>query len=219
MKVGVIGDVHGNRIALDAVIEEMGDVDEIVCVGDVVGYYPWPGECIDRLRDLDIHAVRGNHDSAVIDRSSFRFNDMARAGVSYAIDVLEDEHFDWLESLPVTQVEFDGSMKLVHGHPADPDRYTYPDSFSPKLLDSEEILALGHTHVQHVERYPDGIVLNPGSVGQPRDGDPRAGFAIVDLDELSVEPRRVEYDIDAVDRKVKAVGLPRRLGRRLRDGQ
>ena len=219
MNVGVISDVHGNKVALDAVLEDLPPVDALVCAGDVVGYNPWPAECVDELRERDVPTVMGNHDRAVASGTTFRFNNMAAAGVKYAREELTEDQLDWLESLPDERVELEDRLKLVHGHPDDPDRYTYPDEFSARMLEGEDVLVMGHTHVQHCERYGEGIVLNPGSVGQPRDGDPRAAYAVVDLDGMGFDLYRVEYDIDAVIDAVEAAGLPERIGQRLKMGQ
>ncbi|QSG13791.1 metallophosphoesterase family protein [Halapricum desulfuricans] len=219
MKIGVISDVHGNIVALDAVLEDMPDVDELVCAGDVVGYNPWPGECVDTIRDADAPTIEGNHDRAVVTGQYPGFNDMAAAGVEYAREQLTDEQIEWLAALPTERTLFGGRVKLVHGHPDDPDHYTRPSEFSPDLLDGEDVLIMGHTHVQHHEIYDDGIVLNPGSVGQPRDRDHRAAYSIVDLDERTVDERRVEYDTDAVIHEVVEAGLPQQIGFRLTQGR
>ena len=222
MKVGLVSDIHGNRVALKAVLEEMPSVDRLLCAGDVVGYNPWPADCVDELRKRAVPTVMGNHDAAVVEESPFRFNSMARAGVDHAIERLDDDQRAWLEGLPVERLACDGRVKLVHGHPDDPKRYTrytYPEEFSPRMLGEEDVLVLGHTHVQGVERFAEGIVVNPGSVGQPRDGDPRAGYAVVDLEALTVETDRVAYDVEAVQQAVGDAGLPERIGTRLARGK
>jgi putative phosphoesterase len=219
MKVGVLADVHANQVALDAVLADLPAVDALVCAGDVVGYNPWPAECVAALRERAVPTVMGNHDRAVAGGGDFRFNSMASAGVRHARDELSAAGLEWLAGLPAERREFEGRVKLVHGHPDDPDRYTYPAEFGPGLLGDEDVLVMGHTHVQHAETYDDGIVVNPGSVGQPRDGDPRAGYAVLDLDALTVEPRRVEYDVERVVDAVAAAGLPERIGTRLRRGE
>ena len=230
MRVGVISDVHSNRVALRAVLADMPAVDRLVNAGDVVGYNPWPRECLEAMWDPTafcpgatvpsdpVPTVMGNHDRAVYTDTPFRFNYMAKAGVEHAREQLTRDHLDWLGDLPDERLLFDGTMKVVHGHPDDPDRYTYPSEFSPRLLDDEDVLVMGHTHVQAVEKYGDGIVLNPGSVGQPRDGDPKAAYAVVDLAAMDVETHRVEYDVDAVIEAVEDAGLPSRIGTRLRSG-
>ncbi|PCR91982.1 metallophosphoesterase family protein [Natrinema ejinorense] len=222
MKVGLVSDIHSNRVALEAVLEDMPPVDGLLCAGDVVGYNPWPADCVDEMRERDVPTVMGNHDAAVAGDTPFRFNGMAKAGVDHAKTQLSDEELEWLSSLPTERFACDGRVKLVHGHPDDPDRYTrytYPEEFSPRLLGDEDVLVLGHTHVQGVRRFAEGIVVNPGSVGQPRDGDPRAGYAVVDLDGLTVDTHRVEYDIDAVQEAVDDAGLPTRIGTRLARGE
>jgi putative phosphoesterase len=219
MLVGVISDVHANRVALDAVLDDMPDVDALVCAGDVVGYNPWPAECVDILRERSVPTVMGNHDRAVVTGTGFAGNRMADAGVEYGREELDDERIQWLAGLPDQRLAFDGRLKIVHGHPEDPNRYTYPALFSADLLDEEDVLVMGHTHVQAHETYDDGVVMNPGAVGQPRDEDPRAAYAVVDLEALAVEKHRVEYDVDEVIDAVEAAGLPRDTGTRLKKGR
>jgi len=219
MDIGVISDVHGNAVAFEAVLADMPDVDAYVCAGDVVGYGPQPAECLERVRALDAATVVGNHDRAVATDTAFAFNSMARAGVEYSRAQLSDEQMAWLDGLPDERVLFDGRVKVVHGHPDDPDRYTYPSLFSPDLLEDEDVLVMGHTHIQAHEGYDEGVVMNPGSVGQPRDGDPRAAYTVLDLDSLTVDERRVHYDIDRVEHAVAQTALPEQIGSRLRDGR
>jgi len=231
MKVGVISDIHGNRVALREVLAAMPAVDRLLCAGDVVGYNPWHADCVDAMRGEpaalpegpwpteEIPTVMGNHDRAVAGEMPFTFNGMAQAGVEHAKEVLDDERLAWLAALPEELLACDGRVKAVHGHPEDPDHYTYPEEFGPELLGDEDVLVMGHTHHQHHEVYDEGIVLNPGSVGQPRDGNYRAAFAVVDLDEWTVEEHRVRYDTGAVIDAVEEAGLPREIGFRLTQGR
>jgi len=225
MRIGVISDIHANRIALEAVLDDMPAVDRLVCAGDVVGYNPWPAACVAAVRERSIPTVMGNHDRAVASDTGFRFNAMATAGVEYAREELDDDALSWLADLPPERTVADGRVKLVHGHPDDPDRYTYPEEFSSRMLRGEDLLITGHTHVQGHRVFDEGVVMNPGSVGQPRDDDPRAGYAVVELGEgsgggaVAVEERRVEYDVDAVIGAVEEAGLPARIGTRLLDGR
>ena len=219
MRVGVVSDIHANRVALEAVLGDMPDVDALVCAGDVVGYNPWPADCVGALRRRGVPTVMGNHDRAVVTGAGFAGNGMADAGVEHARERLDETAMEWLSDLPEERLLFEGRMKVVHGHPDDPNRYTYPALFSERLLDGEDVLVMGHTHVQAHERYDDGVVMNPGSVGQPRDDDPRAAYAVVDLEALTVEEHRVEYDIEAVVEAVEAAGLPRDTGQRLKKGR
>ncbi|QGN07571.1 YfcE family phosphodiesterase [Halorhabdus sp. CBA1104] len=219
MKIAVISDIHSNKVALEAVVADLPDVDRIVSAGDVVGYGPWPADCLEWVREREIPTVQGNHDRAVATGEYPSFNDMAAAGVEYAREQLSIDQREWLASLPTEQELFDGRLKVVHGHPDNPDHYTFPEEFGPGLLGDEDVLVLGHTHVQHAEQFTEGIVLNPGSVGQPRDSDPRAAYAVVDLDAMTFELRRVEYDVGEVLTAVRGTSLPRRVGTRLSRGQ
>jgi putative phosphoesterase len=219
MRLGLISDVHGNRVALEAVLDDMPAVDRLLCAGDVVGYNPWPAECVAAVRGRDVPTVMGNHDRAVASETSFGFNSMAQAGVEYAREHLDESALAWLAGLPDERTLLDGRVKVVHGHPADPDRYTYPADFAPGMLDGEELLVMGHTHVQHHAVFAEGMLVNPGSVGQPRDGDPDAAYAVVDLAERAVTEHRVSYDVDRVATAIEEVGLPRRLGQRLYEGR
>ncbi|SEW16570.1 metallophosphoesterase family protein [Halobacterium jilantaiense] len=228
MELGVVSDIHSNLVALEAVLADMPAVDRLVCAGDVVGYNPWPAECVDELSERGVPTVMGNHDRMVATGRNFRGNGMAQAGIDHASDALNDVQRTWVENLPRSRRLADGRVKVVHDHPEVTDKYTYPEEFGPHLLgrdedgssdDSEDVLILGHTHVQHHEVYADGVVLNPGSVGQPRDEDPRAAYAVVDLDDLSVTEHRVKYNVEAVQEAVRDAGLPSRTADRLAEGR
>ncbi|PSQ31815.1 metallophosphoesterase [Halobacteriales archaeon SW_10_68_16] len=166
MDVGVISDIHGNRVALEAVLADMPDVDALVCAGDVVGYNPWHAECIEVVREREVPTVIGNHDRAVAGDTGFGFNSMAGAGVRHARETLDDDQVEWLAGLPDERLACEGRVKLVHGHPENPDRYTYPAEFGPGLLGEEDVLVMGHTHVQHHEIY-DRVVEAVREAGLP----------------------------------------------------
>ncbi|WP_336326638.1 metallophosphoesterase family protein [Halovenus sp. HT40] len=219
MKVGILSDIHANKVALDAVLDDMPPVERLLCAGDIVGYNPWPAECVEFVRERSVPTVMGNHDRATAGGGSFRFNSMAGAGVEHAREQLTDEQMAFLGALLDSRRECNERVRIVHGHPADPDRYTYPAQFGPELLGEEDVLVMGHTHVQAHEVYDDGIVMNPGSVGQPRDGDPRAAYAVLDLDAMEVTEHRVEYDIERVQEAVREAGLPDQIADRLDKGR
>jgi len=219
MRVGLLSDIHGNKIALEAVLADMPDVDQLVCAGDVVGYNPWPADCVEALRERDVPTVMGNHDRRVVENRNFRGHRMAQAGFERARTQLSEAQRDWLAGLPDEGRCFDGELRVVHGHPDDPNRYTRKHDFHPRLLGEESVLVLGHTHVQHVETFESGIVCNPGSVGQPRDRDPRAAYAVLDLEPLEISEHRVEYDIEAVAEAIDAAEMPDRTAKRLFDGR
>lgn len=208
-RIGLLSDIHGNAVAFEAVLDDMGPVDTLVCAGDIVGYGPSPGRCVELVRDRDIQTVAGNHDRAVVQGQPYE------SGDAYARKHLGDETIQYLANLPRERLLFDDRLKLVHDHPEEQNRYTIPSAFDPQLLGSEDILVLGHTHIQHAEVFDEGIVVNPGSVGQPRDGNPDAAYAIVDVAELTVELRRVSYDVERVQQRIRNTSIADRNGQRL----
>jgi putative phosphoesterase len=224
MRLGVISDVHANRVALEAVLDDMPPVDDMVCVGDVVGYNPWPAECVDRVREVASRTVKGNHDRNVDTPGRYRANRMAHAGLKHAQESLSDQQAEWLRRLPETAEVANGRILVVHSHPDPAQRgtYVYPADF-PRLrphIDEYDGLLLGHTHVAHQATIDGKLICNPGSVGQPRDGDPRAAYAVLQVDdEVAVDLHRVPYDIDRVQAAVANAGLPERTGARLERGE
>jgi predicted phosphodiesterase len=222
VRIGLISDVHANLPALEAVLDDLPAVDDLVCAGDVVGYNPWPRECLERVRETCSVVVQGNHDRTVERPHRYEHNQMAHVGLELAQDELADEQRAWLADLPPRTEIADGAYRLVHSHP-DPDRlgsYVRPAQF-PRMrpyLDDHRGIVLGHTHVQHEATIDDRLVVNPGSVGQPRDGDPRAAYAVLDTDAQQVDLHRVAYDVDRVVDRVEELGLPERTGTRLLDG-
>lgn len=221
MKLGVISDIHANLPALEAVLEDMPPVESVVCAGDVVGYNPWPAECVDRVREVADAVVIGNHDRTVERPHEYRANPMAEAGLEFARETLTPAQLEWVTSLPRKVTVANDQLLLVHDHPTVQDKYVYPSEFSTlrRYLDDVAGVVIGHTHVQHEARVDDRLVLNPGSVGQPRDGDPRAAYAVIDTDGFDVDLYRVAYDIDRVVDRIEDVGLPEKTGARLREGR
>jgi len=156
---------------------------------------------------------------AVVEDDMGELDSLARAGVRHAREHLDESHVAWLAGRPTTRRVCDGRVKIVHGHPDRPFHYTFPDEFSPSLLGDEDVLIMGHTHHQHHEIYDAGIVLNPGSVGQPRDGDYRAAYAVLDTERMCVTEHRVAYDTTRVIDAVEAADLPLNIGFRLIKGE
>jgi len=240
MRIAVLSDVHGNLPALEAVLEALRPYDAVWQLGDVVGYGPQPDEVVALLASEDAVGVRGNHDSAAIgDLETNSFNDDARAAVEWTAERIKPETRQWLAALPLRTI--DEPFTLVHGSPRDPTwEYIYSAAIARANLsafDTDHCL-VGHTHVPVVfrERKSGGVettiakagttiaiggarlIVNPGSVGQPRDGDPRACAMLLDTDKGSFEWRRVEYPIERVQKLMTELKMPPRLISRLRFG-
>ena len=248
MLVAVLSDIHSNLAALDAVLDSLGTVDVVWHLGDVVGYGPEPDAVVDRLRAIDAVGVRGNHDDAVYEAGEAEyFNSFAAAAVAWTRARIWPATRDWLKALPPALVHAAEGFTLVHGSPRDPiGEYMaapwiadecLPDVATPHCL-------VGHTHVPVVFRQTAGragsagraveirvapdrplrlderrCVLNPGSVGQPRDGDPRASCLLLDTDAGLATWHRVPYDIRATQAAILSAGLPPWLAHRLSVGQ
>jgi predicted phosphodiesterase len=247
MRILVLSDIHANAAALDAVLNAAkGRWDNSVCLGDVVGYGPDPNEVTARLLELGTQTIRGNHDKAISGvMTADDFNPIAKAAVDWTNEQLKPEYLEWLTNLPQGPLATDGIV-LIHGAFHDEDEYVFtPAQALEGLLDSTApITFFGHTHHQGGFSYVDSklevlqihprlsesiaplriepprrYLLNPGSVGQPRDGDPRAAFAIADLEHQTIEFWRVQYDISAVQERMRKARLPEALIARLLVGR
>jgi predicted phosphodiesterase len=247
MRFLVLSDIHANLTALEAVLAAVeGRWDQPVCLGDVVGYGPDPNEVVDRVRALGGFTIRGNHDKAgcgLVDAEDF--NPVARRAAEWTRGQLRPDNLTFLEALPQGPMQVEG-LTLIHGALRDEDEYVFaPAQALEGLLEAPAAVSFfGHTHfqggfslrdsrLQVIQLRPapekffaalqieDGTryLLNPGSVGQPRDGDPRAAFAIADLGHHVVEFWRVPYDIEAVQRRMLDAGLPEPLILRLAFGR
>ncbi len=218
MRILVLSDLHSNATALDAVLDAAKDRwDLSVCLGDVVGYGPDPNEVTARLRELGTQTIRGNHDKAVTGlMATDDFNPVAKSAVDWTRAQLKQDNLAWLSALPRGPLATDGVV-LVHGAFQDEDEYVFtPAQALDGLLDSTAAVTFfGHTHHQGGFSYQGRYLLNPGSIGQPRDGDPRAAFAIADLEHQVIEFWRVPYDISVVQQRMRAAHLPEPLVQRL----
>lgn len=239
MRIGLVADVHSNLVALEAVLADLGMVDALWHLGDIVGYGPEPDAVVDRLAGLGATGVRGNHDAvAAGDAGAEWFNEDARAAIEWTREVIGPRTHAWLAALPERRVE--GDFTLVHGSPRDP-IWEYvtsrPVAAASFPAFSTDHCLHGHTHIPAVWREVDGAappasphhgatvaldagrtLLNPGSVGQPRDGDPRASYAVIDTEARTMTFRRVGYDIAATQAAMRRHRLPERLVLRLDHG-
>jgi predicted phosphodiesterase len=241
-KVLVISDIHANITALEAVLADAGKVDEAWCLGDIAGYGPDPNECIERIRALpDLTCMMGNHDFAAIgDMALEVFNADAKKALLWQRERLTDANREFLRSFS-QKPKVSGSVTLVHGSPRDPIWEYIMNTLVARInLDFFETLwcLVGHSHFQAIFQYHaetdemsiqvpgagenyelrERAILNPGSVGQPRDRDPRAAYAIIDPQAKIWMPHRVEYDIKSVQNRILEAGLPPRHAERLAGG-
>ncbi len=227
-KFAFISDVHSNLEALQAVLSELRG-ERIFCLGDIVGYGASPNEVISLLEKSGAVSVRGNHDQAVVTGRMAGFNSVAAVAAAWTRNQLTPESLAFLETLPTSlKVDLSGvEAYLTHGSPDD-NLWEYVEPATHNALMGHyltkmgvRLIALGHTHHQFVWRGAEGIVFNPGSVGQPRDGERRCGFAVVEVngDAVEVLQRRLEYDREGAARKIVNEGLPPILGERLRQGR
>ncbi len=247
MRYLILSDIHANLTALDAALDATkGRWQQAVCLGDLVGYGPDPNEVVERVRSINAVTIRGNHDKAVSGvANADDFNPLARSVTLWTRDQLLPANIEYLEQLPKGPLVVDG-FSIVHGAIHDEDEYVFaPAQAVEDLIDMTIPVAFfGHTHMQGGFQLHDDQVatlslrpvggnyfstlaieprtnylLNPGSVGQPRDGDPRSAFAIADLENRSVEFWRVPYDIEGVQRRMTQAGLPEPLVLRLSFGR
>lgn len=243
MNVLLISDIHANLVALDAVLSDAGEVDAIWNLGDTVGYGPKPRECLDKMVDLFANPVLvGNHDLACVGEVDVsEFNPVAQIAARWTSLQLGMDHRAYLNDLPaITQT---GAYTLAHGSPRSPvwEYITSPQNATENFAYFDtDVCFIGHTHVamyalmtegatgaeiyafapdQELDLLAGRYLINPGSVGQPRDGDPRAAYAIYDSEARAVTFHRVDYDIASTQQQMKEAGLPGPLIRRLALGQ
>jgi predicted phosphodiesterase len=246
MRYLIISDIHSNMTALEtALASAKGKWERVVCLGDLVGYGPDPNEVIDCIRSLNATTIRGNHDKAVAGADDIEdFNPIARAAVLWTRQRLRPENLQFLQKLAKGPQTVDG-FSIAHGSVYDEDEYVYAPEIAIDALKSSTtpVTFFGHTHLQggfslhgdqvHVLRSPGAgresssvtieqgttYLLNPGSIGQPRDGNNRAGFALADLGNGIVEFWRIPYDIERVQQRMTRANLPEPLILRLSFGR
>ena len=241
MRVAIVSDIHSNLSALRAVLDHAGSIDAVWCLGDIVGYGPQPNECIALLRVYQGWAVAGNHDLAATGGMGVEeFNDAAAEAARWTAEQLIEESAVYLRALPPVVIE--GDFTMVHGSLRWP-QWEYLLSTEQAQaqfeLQSTPYSLVGHSHLPFVSREQpsvppvlvpasdgeridltsDRLIINPGSVGQPRDSDPRAGYALYDSSAATVTHHRVEYDIASTQEAMRIAKLPSWLIDRLSYGR
>jgi diadenosine tetraphosphatase ApaH/serine/threonine PP2A family protein phosphatase len=243
MRYLVISDVHSNFPALQSVLMDAPDHDEVLCLGDLVGYGPNPNECVDRVRDLALTCIAGNHDWGAIGQADLSvFNRDARRALIWTQNQMAPSVRSFLEGLE-PRLDMEGPLLLSHGSPRDP-IWEYMVDVGTATVNFRrfdfQVGLVGHSHVPTIFEMPDPnararllsadlaepldlagrrLILNPGSVGQPRDRDPRASYAMLDTDAMTWTFRRVEYPVEITQERMRAADLPVRLINRLSIGR
>jgi predicted phosphodiesterase len=247
MRYLILSDIHANIDALESVLAAapVDTWDRVIVLGDLVGYGAEPNAVIERVRALDpLVVIRGNHDKAasgIDDGSSFNY--VAKLSAQWTSEALSPEHREYLHALPQGPVNIDETVEICHGAPFDEDHYIFDSDDAARALDaaSRPLCLFGHTHLPVVfRRHPalfDGFMpegpddatlevieginylVNVGSVGQPRDGDPRAAFGIYDSEASTVLLRRISYPVEIAQRRILSAGLPSSLANRLAIGR
>jgi diadenosine tetraphosphatase ApaH/serine/threonine PP2A family protein phosphatase len=244
MRYLVISDIHANIEALDAVLAAAGSYDHALVLGDLVGYGADPNVVIDRVLSLPSATfIRGNHDKVGAGLEDTEgFNYLARQAITWTANELTPEHRAWLAALPQGPVIVDSLVEICHGAPFDEDVYIFDDLDAMRALRASErpLCLFGHTHVPAAFHFDGGArtvgglrgarvdiavdaearyLVNCGAVGQPRDGDPRAAFGMLDTETRTLTLMRVEYDVAGAQAKIVAAGLPDVLAQRLAVGR
>ncbi len=238
MRYLILSDIHSNLEALEAVLADAaGLYQQVVCLGDIVGYGADPNEVTAWVRQNCEAVIRGNHDRACTGMSDLRFfNPVAKAAAEWTRMKLEPDHLNYLSELPRGPLDV-ADFRIVHGSPLDEDAYVISLQDAEEQFESfgQGLVFFGHTHIQGgfgrrgiageaegLSPYElalvveeDALLVNPGSIGQPRDGNWHAAYAIYDASTAEVEFRRCPYDVDATQRKIVEAGLPQALAERL----
>ena len=241
MRYAIIADIHGNLEGLHVVLDDIKKqgCTHVACLGDVVGYGANPKECLDIIRGMNIPVVKGNHDEYIGSTEDPEgFNDAAAEAVTWSRNQLTEDDRKWLRELKYKR--FVANFTIVHSTLDVPERWGYVfeklQAASSFTYQTTQACFFGHTHVPLAfikdtavrggSYYPSlkmeagkKYLVNVGSVGQPRDGDPRAGYVVFDIQSQTIELRRLEYDVATAQRKIREAGLPERLAKRLAEGR
>jgi diadenosine tetraphosphatase ApaH/serine/threonine PP2A family protein phosphatase len=242
VKYVIVSDIHANLEALEAVRKEIDSMspDKVLCLGDLVGYGASPNECVEAAGSISDVTVAGNHDFGAVGRTDIAyFNMYAREAILWTAKALKEENLDFLSGRPLTEVVGD-KIRIVHATPREPERWNYIFSHEQALEEfaafEEQVCFIGHSHQPMIYELMDSETLivnndrvhvrdgrrylvNVGSVGQPRDGNPKAALCVFDLAEGEITIRRVEYDVEGAKKRIVDAGLPVVLANRLSWGE
>ncbi len=222
MRILLISDIHGNYAALREVLDRE-NYDKVYCMGDLVDYGPSPERCVTEIKNIADVVVRGNHDNAVATGAdcgcSYEIKDLSEEVRTITKDIMSEESIEFLKNMPFDDKK--GDFYFTHASKNDLYKYIKPDTPEEEFDDfsdiDQEIVFLGHTHLPMDRRVGKKRFINPGSVGQPRDGDPRASYAV--WEEGKVNFKRMDYDIGGVKEKLSAKDFPARTKRILEAGK
>jgi len=248
MRYLILGDIHSNLEAFKAVLKEASDmdIDKVVCTGDLIGYGADPSKCVQLMmsQPLEIY-VAGNHEAAIFQTGELNLNSLAAKGIEHTKENLSDDESNWIFSTAFWKKEFDNKCAVAHASYYYPNDFVYLKYNQDERMhchramkeDDVDVLFIGHSHSPSImpkdyRGYPvysevnfidlnkmKPCIIDVGSVGQPRDGDPRSSFAVYDTEENSVIMNRVDYDIEKAANKIIEAGLPKRLATRLEKGE
>jgi len=232
MRIGIISDIHGNLPALETVLEELKkrNADVVYCLGDTVGYGPFPNECVDLVRERCAQVLKGNHDSGLVGETPLEdFNQHGLKAIVWSQKQVTRENQEYLRGLPFTAVE--NSLTLAHSSPFSPEAWTYILSMRAAKENfaafSTNLCFIGHTHVPVIVGEDSSInkfkkngrfIINVGSVGQPRDGNPDAAIGMYDTELGVYNLVRVPYDVERTAKAIIDAQLPEFLATRLSQG-
>lgn len=240
MKYAIIADIHANLDAFQVVLEDIKQQEctHVACLGDVVGYGANPKECLDKVREMNIPTVKGNHDEYIgVDEDPDGFNDAAAEAVNWSRSQLTEDDRKWLRELKYQRLV--ANFTIVHATLDVPQRWGYVfeklEAAASFTYQHTQVCFFGHTHVPVAFIRDTGVrggtyskfrvepgkkyFINVGSVGQPRDGNPKAAYVVYDMTQQTIELRRLDYPIAEAQRKIRAAGLPERLAERLAVGR
>lgn len=220
MKIAFIADIHSNLEALEAVLAKIDSlkIKQIYCLGDLCGYGADPNAVIEIIRKRKIPCIIGNHEWAILNQTTEGLNPIAAVSIWWHVDKMKRENLEFLRKLEdryVLRIK-NQRVLLVHGSPSNPiEEYVYEQDINEKFLKDYGAVVMGHTHIPFVKEVGSKLAINCGAVGQPRDENSKASFAVIDDENFTAEIIRVEYDINTAAEKIIKAGLPEFLAQRL----